>query len=703
MACFRREGMPEQTHDQLAALGVHVDTTPYELSFEETVAYLAELVPAYDVVVSCQNVADIYPALDSLAVPPPLIEHGGLVSEALAGPKHHTSRYVGVCGTIRDAAATRMPGREDAALVIPSMVDLAPFRSGARDRVRAELGASPDELVVGWVGRLDRKKRVEVVLDAVALARRECPALTLWVVGGPDAFMPDYADDLADRAALPGLAGHVRFLGDRADVPELLQGMDVFVWLSEGEGMPHVVAEAGAAGLPVVVTPDNGVLEQVVDGTSGLFVPHRDAVAAADALVRLAGDADLRARLGAALRRHVEGAYATAVVLPQWLTLLEDVAREHEPLRPPPSPFGSFLLGGFECSTHRRSHDRERIDVLAATRHDLAPREDYRLLTEHGIRGVREGLRWHLIEPSPGAFDPTSADAQIAAAREQGITVIWDLLHYGWPDDLDIYSPAFPRRFAHYAARVARHLRSRLPAPRWYAPVNEISFLAWAGGDVAYLNPFDRGRGLELKVQLVRASIAAIEAIRGADPAARLLQPEPLLHVVPRAGRHSEAAAARGAHQAQYQAWDMLAGRAWPGLGGRRDLLDVVGVNYYPANQWEHFGDVLAGDDPRRRPFADLLAAVYARYGRPILVSETGTEGDDRASWFEAVHREVRRARRRGVPVLGLCLYPVLDHPGWDDDRYCPNGLLTWDPAGGGRGVHAALATALANHRGEPT
>ena len=118
VTCFRKPGMPEQTHEQLAALGVDVDTTPYKLSFEATVDYLAAKIPCYDIVVSCQNVADIYPALERLHLRPPLVEHGGLVSEALAGPKHLTNRYIGVCRSIRDAAASHMPGREHHALEI---------------------------------------------------------------------------------------------------------------------------------------------------------------------------------------------------------------------------------------------------------------------------------------------------------------------------------------------------------------------------------------------------------------------------------------------------------------------------------------------------------------------------------------------------------------------------------------------------------
>src|SRR5215212_3013272 len=194
VACFRNPAMPEQTHVQLDALGVPVDRTPYTLSFKETVAYLAHKVTAYSLVVACQAVPDLYPALERLAKPPPLIEHGGLVLEALAGPKHLTTRYVGVCASIRDAAAARMPDRPYHALEIPSMVDLGEFDPSARPTVRAELGYAAEERVIGWVRRLDRKKRVEDFLNAAALVHRDHPRAQFLIIGGPDAFMPEYAD-----------------------------------------------------------------------------------------------------------------------------------------------------------------------------------------------------------------------------------------------------------------------------------------------------------------------------------------------------------------------------------------------------------------------------------------------------------------------------------------------------------------------------
>ncbi|MGI4732823.1 MAG: glycosyltransferase family 4 protein [Janthinobacterium lividum] len=696
VACFRRDGMPEQTHDQLAAAGVRVDTTPYHLSFDDTVTYLADLIPGYDVVVSCQNVADIYPALERLHRPPPLIEHGGLVSEALAGPKHLTARYVGVCASIRDAAAGRMPGREDHAVEIPSMVDLSAFDPADRAGARAELGIGEATPLIGWLGRLDAKKRVEDFIAAAALVHAERPDARFVVIGGPDAFMPDYAHRLRDQADALGLSGVLRFLGDRADVPRLLSALDAFCWLSRGEGMPHVIAEAGAARLPVVATCDNGSAEQIVDGVSGLFVPHEDPPAVAAALLRVLAEPALSKRLGAALRTKVEADYAVAAVVPQWQALIAQVLAERPPLPRPTRLFRSFVQGGFECSTHRRAHDRQRLDMIAASHHDTHAEADYRALATHGLLTVRDGLRWHLIEATPGVYDWSSLDAQLAAAKRVGTQVIWDLLHYGWPDDVDVWTPAFVTRFAAFAAAAARHVG---PAPagerRFYAPVNEVSFLAWGGGDAAYLNPFARGRGHELKVQLARASIAAMEAILAVDPAARFVHPDPVIRVVADPHRPWDCAAALGHSQAQYQGWDMIAGRAWPQIGGRPALLDVVGVNFYHNNQWIHGGPTLSPHDPLARPLRHILASTYQRYGRPIFVAETGIEGDARADWLAYVLAEADAAIAAGVPVEGVCLYPVLDHPGWDDGRYCPNGLLSWSAEAHGRAPHAPLVDIL--------
>jgi hypothetical protein len=148
-------------------------------------------------------------------------------------------------------------------------------------------------------------------------------------------------------------------------------------------------------------------------------------------------------------------------------------------------------------------------------------------------------------------------------------------------------------------------------------------------------------------------------------------------------------------NQQQFQALDLLSGRIWPQIGGRPELLDVIGLNYYMHNQWLHGGESIDIDHPLCRPLSDLLYDTHARYGRPVMIAETGIEADRRPAWLAYVASEVARARVRGVPVEGLCLYPIVNHPGWDDYRPCPNGLFEQAPGPGGRVPYAPLAEML--------
>ena len=370
---------------------------------------------------------------------------------------------------------------------------------------------------------------------------------------------------------------------------------------------------------------------------------------------------------------------------------------------PEASPFQSFFLGGFECSSHRLPSGR-RLDLIAATGHDRHVAEDYARLRERGISTAREGIRWHLIEPNPGHFDFSSVRPMHVAAREAGIQVIWDILHYGWPDDLDVFGPHFVARFARLARAFAEFLAAEGCEAPWFVPINEISFLSWTGGEVGLLNPFARGRGFELKVQLVRASIAAIREIRVVIPAARFAHVEPIFHVIAHPGRPHEAPDAEAYRLAQYQAWDMLSGRMCPELGGRPDDLDAIGVNYYPWNQWIFEGETADGttigpETPGYRPFRAMLRENAERYGRPLFVAETGAEAEERAGWLASVGEEVRGAIDEGVPVEGICLYPILKFPGWNDDRDIPNGLWGHPDEAGVRPVDEAYLLELARQQ----
>lgn len=146
-----------------------------------------------------------------------------------------------------------------------------------------------------------------------------------------------------------------------------------------------------------------------------------------------------------------------------------------------PSLFNSFFLGGFECSSHSRQ-DGRRLDLLASTKHDRLAAQDYQQLAEYGIRAVRDGIRWHLIERSAGRYDWSSFLPMLHAARDGGVQVIWDLCHYGWPDEIDIWKPEFVERFARFAGAAARLVRDETDAVPFFCPINEISYFAWAGG-----------------------------------------------------------------------------------------------------------------------------------------------------------------------------------------------------------------------------
>ena len=316
-----------------------------------------------------------------------------------------------------------------------------------------------------------------------------------------------------------------------------------------------------------------------------------------------------------------------------------------------------------------------------------------------GIATAREGLRWHIIETEPGHYDFSSAISLLDAAGRQGVELIWDLLHFGWPSDIDIFDSSFVARFADFAAAFGRMLRSQQNGPLFVAPINEISFLSWAGGDKGFLNPFALNKGAELKGQLVRAACKASEALLKEVPGVRLVAPEPIIHIVGDPLRHEDCRQAAEYRLSMFEAWDMLSGRAHPELGGKEEYLDIIGLNYYDRNQWWNFGETITRFQPQYRPFSEILKEVHERYQRPMFISETGTEGEDRPNWLRYISDEVRAAMQAGVPIHGICLYPIVNHPGWDDDRHCLNGL--WDYPGlcGDRDIYDPLAQELARNK----
>ena len=358
-------------------------------------------------------------------------------------------------------------------------------------------------------------------------------------------------------------------------------------------------------------------------------------------------------------------------------------------------PFDSFFMGGFDCATHRR-RDGARVDSMIGQGHDRFVRSDYAAVAAHGLRTVRDGLRWHLIEKQPGVYDWSSWLPMLRAARETGVQVVWDLWHYGWPEWLDIWSPAFVDHMAAFAEAAARLRAEESDEVPVWCPVNEISYFAYMGGDKAEWKPYATGRGHELKRQLIRAAVAAVDAVRRVDPRARILWCEPLVNIAPNSGAPDDITEARHEAEAQFQAFDMLSGRMDPELGGRPDVLDIVGVNIYSHNQWNPLGSFVPFGHHTWKPFSSMLHDVASRYGRPVIVAETGAEGSARSAWLHYIAGEVESARDAGAAIEGICLYPVCDYAGWNDSRHCPTGLLGAADESGRRPVYQPMARELA-------
>jgi glycosyltransferase involved in cell wall biosynthesis/ribosomal protein S18 acetylase RimI-like enzyme len=164
----------------------------------------------------------------------------------------------------------------------------------SREAKRAALGLEPDDVVVGFVGRLVAEKGLPELIEA---AEQLDSAIRLVVVGPSD---PDKTDSLSRSIIERGERAGVRFLGMRSDVADLYGAFDIFVLPSHREGYPRAAMEAAASGLPVIATDIRGCRQVVSDGVNGMLVPVRDPDALAGAMRALATDPDLRRRMGEA-------------------------------------------------------------------------------------------------------------------------------------------------------------------------------------------------------------------------------------------------------------------------------------------------------------------------------------------------------------------------------------------------------------------
>jgi glycosyltransferase involved in cell wall biosynthesis len=231
-----------------------------------------------------------------------------------------TNRLVDAMTIISQAAADRFINEgivpKQLLRVVPNGVDidlLQDVPAGARDAHRRALGLER-EFVWAAVGRFETAKDYPNLLRAFAEVLERHPRAVLVLIG--QGSLQRETETLAQDL---GLRDRVKFLGVRNDVPELMSAADGYVMSSAWEGMPMVLLEAAAAGLPIVATRVGGNQEVVRDGESGFLVPPGAPDQLAMAMLRLMAlsEADRRS-MGDRGRDHVRVHYGLSRVVERW-------------------------------------------------------------------------------------------------------------------------------------------------------------------------------------------------------------------------------------------------------------------------------------------------------------------------------------------------------------------------------------------------
>ena len=206
--------------------------------------------------------------------------------------------------------------------VINNGVELIePLSVTERAAWRRTMGAGDDDFVIGCVGNYRDMKRHDLLIDAFATLARDRSDLRLVLVGdGP--MRPDMERQLTTL----GLEDRVRLHGRELDPRPMYGAFDVVVQASRSEGLPNVLLEAAAAGRPIVATAAGSSGEVVIDGETGLLVPTEDLAALTGALRRAVEDPELRRRLGAAARVHVDATFGMARYVREFVDLYEELA-----------------------------------------------------------------------------------------------------------------------------------------------------------------------------------------------------------------------------------------------------------------------------------------------------------------------------------------------------------------------------------------
>jgi glycosyltransferase involved in cell wall biosynthesis len=213
--------------------------------------------------------------------------------------RHATDRVISVSSELRGHLSRYVDPRK--VVVIPNGLDIRRVSTSlSPTEARERLGIPADAPTIGYAGRLEPVKRLDLFLAAAQLVVRQIPSAKFLIVG-------DGSEEsrLRELARAGGLRDSVMFLGHRDDIYDVLRAMEIFVLCSDHEGLPMVLLEALHLGVPVVGRRVGGLPEVIQDGVNGILVSSDKPADFAQGCLRLLEDEGLRQRLTLAARKVV--------------------------------------------------------------------------------------------------------------------------------------------------------------------------------------------------------------------------------------------------------------------------------------------------------------------------------------------------------------------------------------------------------------
>lgn len=233
--------------------------------------------------------------------------------------------------TMRDYLASREKIPLSRFKTIYNGVEIAaPLTAAEKATLRESLGLPQDALLLGCIANIQPIKGFEYLIEAAISMIRQGQDIHLVIIGGVEKRkqnLTSYLESLLDRVKREQLEERIHFLGPRKDARSLAAALDCFVLPSLSEGFSNAIIEAMAVGLPVIATAVGGNGEAVVEGETGLLVPPADPEALARAMTLLAGDKELRERMGAAARKRAVERYDIVMMIQAMENLYSSIAK----------------------------------------------------------------------------------------------------------------------------------------------------------------------------------------------------------------------------------------------------------------------------------------------------------------------------------------------------------------------------------------